>query len=436
VLYSQACIQTFLIAFIALFLFTGCNIPATSDKSRKVFIAKTQGRYTLYRNGQPFRIRGGAGYTFLPQLKAAGGNTIRTWDTVGLGAILDEAQHNNLAVIAGLPMPASSYVYDFYQDKTKVEAQYKAFNGIVQRYKHHPALLMWCVGNELDFPYRLRYRPFYRSMNRLVKMIHATDPDHPVTTTIANFSRREIVNLRLKIPELDLISINTFGALHTLRGDLDMFSWFWDGPYLISEWGIPGPWESEYTAWDAPIENTSTKKAEQYRNLYEKQVPHNDPRCLGDLVFFWGQKQERTPSWFSLFSEKGEFSAAAGVLRQLWTGRPPEAKAPQLQYMLVDGKGAKDNILCKPGSLHTASILMPAPDTAIARLHWKVQQEDWYAGQDTLRTWLDTTVLSPGMRRLTFAAPLKEGPYRIYIDIFDKHGNFATANTPFYVVEE
>lgn len=435
-LYKQAGIHTFLIVLIPLFFFTGCNIPATYHKSRKVFIAKTEGKYTLYRNGRPFRVRGAAGYTFLPQLKEAGGNTIRTWDTINLAAILEEARRNNLAVIAGLPMPTSGWLEEFYKDTAKVNAQYRAFKKIIQRYKHHPALLMWSVGNELNFPYRLKYRPFYRTFNRLVKMVHATDPDHPVTTTIANFSRREIINIRIKAPELDLISINTFGALRTLEKDLGKFSWFWNGPYLVTEWGIPGPWEAELTAWQAPIENTSTKKAEQYRVMYEQQMPHNDPRFLGDLVFFWGQRDERTPTWFGLFSGNGNATEAAGVLRRLWTGRAPGRKPPQLQYMLVDGKGARDNILIRPGSAHTATVLVQDADSSIAALHWKVQQEDWYEGhpRPPLHTFLDTT-FSTGHRQITFYAPPEEGPYRISIDIIDKHGNFATANTPFYVVE-
>ena len=35
-------------------------------------------------------------------------------------------------------------------------------------------------------------------------------------------------------------------------------------PYFISQYGYNGPWEQHKTSWGAPIEPTSSKKAEQY----------------------------------------------------------------------------------------------------------------------------------------------------------------------------
>ena len=36
--------------------------------------------------------------------------------------------------------------------------------------------------------------------------------------------------------------------------------------------------------------------------------------------------------------------------------------------------------------------------------------------------------------KLTFRTPAIEGPYRIFVFIYDQKGNFATTNTPFYVL--
>lgn len=415
-----------------------CRHAPSPSTPRKVYIAKSGDRYTIFRNGQPFMVKGAAGDGQLQALQKAGGNTIRVWDTVRLGALLDSAQAAGIAVIAGLHIPNSESL-KYYRDTATVSALCLAYERVVERYKNHPALLMWCLGNEVDFPYRPRYRPFYKTFNRLVDIIHTHDPDHPVTTTLINFNRRNIYNIRWKVPQLDLISLNIFGDLSHLRKELRAFAWFWDGPFLVTEWGINGPWEAEATAWGAPIENTSNKKAEQYLKRYSAYMPVNDPRFLGACVFYWGQKQEVTHTWFGLFAENGATSATAQTMQYIWTGQFPTHKAPALQYMLLDGKGARDNLLLSPGTVHSANLLLEHPDSDSLRFKWEVLPEDWFIRfrNDVNKVKPpapDSLLLSQEGTGARFRAPLREGPYRIFVTVYDAYGNFASTNTPFYVV--
>lgn len=430
--------QVFITLALACFAMAACRRAPVPSALHKVYIGQSGGRYTIFRDGRPFTVKGAAGTGQLQALKTAGGNTIRTWDTVRLGALLDEAQAAGIAVIAGLSIPVSSS-FEFYRDTAAVSALCLAYERIVERYKDHPALLMWCLGNEVDFPYRPRFRPFYKAYNRLLDTIHAHDPDHPVTTALINFNRRNIYNLRWKVPQLDLISLNIFGELQHLRRDLKKFAWFWDGPFLVTEWGINGPWESETTAWGAPIENTSNKKAEQYLQRYTDYMPVSDPRFLGACVFYWGQKQEVTHTWFGLFAANGEVSAAAQAMQYIWTGRQPAHKAPELQYMLVEGKGAKDNILLGPGTVHSAELLLESPGNDALRFEWEVLPEDWFIRSRNDANLqkppvLDSLLLSGEGAKARFRAPSREGPYRIFVTVYDAYGNFATTNTPFYVI--
>jgi len=413
-----------------------CNTPSSrAINHRIVFIQKEGKQYTLYRNGKPFTIRGASGYTHLQRLHKAGGNTIRTWDTTNIGAILDDARRHHLAVIAGLPMPGSGYLNHFYKDTAKVGAQYRAFARIVRRYKNHPALLMWCLGNELGFPCKPGYSAFYKAFNDLLDMIHVTDPDHPVTTTLANFNIVQALLVKWKVHGLDLLSFNTFGKLKTLDKQLKRNAWLWNGPFVVTEWGAYGPWESALTAWDAPIESTSTKKAEHYRVLY-RHLPVKAPGFLGALVFYWGQKQETTSTWFSMFDELGAATEAVGVMQHLWTGRAPEHTAPQLEYMLVDKRGAQDNIMLAPGTRHTAEILLENRGADTLSVQWEIWQEDWFSATGLAPLRMPDTLLAPaGTYTMMFRAPSNAGPYRIYVKVWDGHGNVATANTPFYVVD-
>lgn len=426
---------------IAIFcVFTSCLNSKKPNKNGKVFISHEGKRYVLYRDGKPYTIKGAAGFTNLKQLHDAGGNTIRIWDTLHLGKVLDEAHANNITVIAGLPMPVSG-ILSYYNNDSAVAVQYKGFAAIVNRYKSHPALLMWCLGNEVDFPYKPMFKNFYGTYNKLLKMIHKEDPDHPVTTALVNFERRCIYNIRLKIPDLDLISINTFGSLYDLQKNLEKFSWFWDGPFLITEWGVKGPWESDLTAWNAPIEYNSTVKAEQYLQLYEHSMPVNDPRFLGACVFLWGQKQEVTHTWFNLYAANGAASETVNVMQYIWTGKWPPHKAPELKEMLLEGKHAKDNIILNANSEHTAEVLMKLPSVEGIRIHWEILEEDWY-----VKNWYETSAKKPDAYdsllfsvkgyQARFRTPSREGPYRIFATFYDNNGYFSSTNTPFYVVEQ
>jgi hypothetical protein len=409
------------------------------DKNRKVYVGRIGNRYTLYRNGRPFYVRGASGYTYLKELRAAGGNTIRTYDTLQLSAILDEAGRNNIAVIVGLPVPASAYLEDVYKKKEKVSEMYMAVRNTVRRYRDHPAVLMWCLGNEPGITWRPGNDAFYNAYNSMLNMIHDEDPDHPVTTTMPNYNIAQVLMIKYRIPGLDLISFNTFGKLKQIRAQLKRYASLWNGPFLIMEWGAYGPWESDLTAWNAPLESTSTKKAAHYREMYEKQMPLEHPGFLGSMVFFWGQKQEITPTWFSMFSESGAAMESVHVLKQLWRRTKPDNNVPRLKYMLVDGKGAADNLMFRPGNMQAAEVFMEKDNKAkITSIQWQIMKEDWYEDlrkKSIITRFLDTLTDANNGKRLLFTAPLKEGPYRIYVRVADDLGNIATANTPFYVIK-
>lgn len=418
----------------------GCGKETPDNSHKTVHIKYEKKQYTLYRNGKPFFIKGAAGFTNLKKLKEAGGNTIRTWDTTHLQAILDEAKIYDIAVVVGLPMPMNNDGDWFYKNDELIATQYKRYSSFINKYKNHPSLLCWCLGNELAFPNKPRFLSFYRVFNNLVNMIHQNDPNHLVTTTITNFQRKNIFHIKFRT-NIDFISFNIFGKLKDLRKDLEDFEWLWDGPFLITEWGIDGPWyPHEHTAWRAFIENTSTKKAEQYLWIYRHDMPVENPRLLGSLVFYWGHKQENTPTWFSLFDENGASSEAVGTMKYIWTSTYPTHKAPQIRYMVVDGKGARDNLIYQPNANATAKLLlMDKADTTGLTYQWQVLPEDWFQVNDIYSTKkvkpIENVFIKQSKTTVVFRTPPKEGPYRIYVSVYDKHGNFATCNTPFYVVD-
>ncbi len=394
--------------------------------------------YTLLRAGKPFRIHGASGQPrYLRELAEAGGNCLRVYDTLGLGQVLDSAHHYGIAVIADLPLPKSRYL-QFYRDPEQVSATYEAYQALVRRHKGHPALLMWMLGNELDFPYKPNYAPFYSVYNDLLDMIKREDGQHPVATALTNFQRRTLTNIRLKVPGLDILGINTFGLLKDLKKDMADFAWMWDGPYFVSEWSINGYWEMPKTAWGAPLENAGWKKREELLQRFRREMPTDDPRFLGSCMFYWGQKQELTATWFNAFTENRQptdlYAAYAGLRADTLQHLP----APGVDYMLIEGMGGQDHIMLNPREVYHAELVFSAPPGSGLQTQWSLRSEDWYSLElDTLVPVVEYShlLIEADTLRLKFRTPGKEGPYRLFATLQYPNSIAATVNAPIYVVE-
>ncbi len=422
---------------LGLLFIISCDKPSANSNGT-VHVSNKGGRYTIIKDGKPFLLKGASGYTFLKELKNAGGNTIRTWDTAHLDKILIEAKANNLSVIVGLSLPGSEDGGYLYEHKNKVNSMVKSYAALVEKYKDHKSLLFWCVGNELEFPYFFKSGNFYSSYNRLVDTIHKVDPNHPVTTTMVNVNRKSVINLKLRT-NIDFISINTFGGLLFLKDQLNELNFFWNGPYLITEWGVDGPWGlSTHSKWRSYLELSSTEKATRYYSLYKNYMPVDDPRFIGAMVFYWGNKQEYTPTWYSLFAENGSASETVATMKYLWTGKLPKYIAPQIASIRINNKEGKDNIILKSNITSYARVMIKNKDTTGLVYTWQVLPEDWYQVKDVYASKrlipLRGLVAIQHRNNVTFKTPTKEGPYRIYVNIYDNHNNVSTANVPFYVI--
>ena len=403
-------------------------------------IQKVNGHYSFIKNGKPFQVNGGTGISQIKELAESGGNTILCWDTSRLESILKEAGKNNVSVIIGLDIPGGKE-YAFYNDKKKVTDLFNAYSNLVIRYKDDPSLLAWCLGNELLMPFTLTPTPFYKTFNRILDFIHNIDPNHPVSTSILDLREKNIFKIKWRMPALDFYNLNIYNDIKNIETKLGRIEILWKGPYLIGEWAPDGYWEVQNTGWSVPIENTSTKKAEKYYEFYTKYIPHKDPRFLGSLVFFWGSRQESTYTWFSIFNENGTPTGIMEVLSECWKNTITTHLAPQLDYMLIDSLGARDNIILSAGSTHYASVRLKKHQPDTIRYSWQILKEDWMMYWSKTFNYLrkppaETGLFTDSTQQSTFfKAPVKEGPYRVFITVYNLKGYCATANTPIYVVE-
>ncbi len=411
--------------------------PSDAQGPTQVRIVRDDDGYRMTVDGQPYHVRGaGSASGDLEQLAARGGNSFRTWstgtDAAKVRAMLDRAQRNGLTVAMGLAVGKERHGFD-YDDEQAVAAQLAALREEVRLYKDHPAVLMWLVGNELNLEYR--NPKVWDAVGQIADMIHAEDPNHPVMTPLAGFDRELIERIKARAPSLDLIGVQLYGDIGELPAKLKAANW--TGPYIVTEWGPTGHWESPLTSWGAPVEDDASRKAQLLQQRYRDTIAADTRQGLGSYVFLWGHKQERTPTWYGLFLPTGESTPAVDAMQQLWTGQWPANRAPSIEPARIDGRLATDSVVLSPGSAHEATA--PARDAEGDALQWR-----WYALEESTATTIggdpeavpaqvDLHARIDADGRLHFTAPDKAGHYRLFVEVRDGHGHAAYANIPFRV---
>lgn len=386
--------------------------------------------YELLRYGKPYFIKGAGGVSHFEDLKACGGNSIRIWDDIDAGRILDEAQALGLTVMFGLWVEREMEGFD-YDDQAAVERQYERIRKTVIKYRNHPALLFWCVGNE----WALNAKNFkvYDEVNRLSRLVHQLDPNHPVSTVISPDSKRAVWLVSKRCTDVDILGVNSYA----LTGKLDEFfqDGGWTKPYLITEYGAQAYWETTTAPWGAPNEPDSRRKVDFVRPFYQRYIGSHPPNCFGSYLFYWGYKQEETHTWFSLFDEQGRQTPLVGLMQELWSGSKPANQAPVIQALLIDGQPKYNQSYAPASILHQAEVRVSDLESDSLTYLWEIKQRA-QAGPDyvgvprlAIQGLLDRT----DTRAVRFRLPKEPGAYRLFVNVYDNHRHVATANFSFEV---
>ncbi len=398
----------------------------------KVEVRRVDSGYKLYRGGRPYFVKGAGGSSYLNRVAAYGGNSIRTWGSNDGKKILDSAHKYGLTVLMGLAVVPERHGFN-YDDTAAVRKQFDRVKAEVLKYKDHPALLAWGIGNELNLSYK--NPQVWNAVNDIAEMIHELDGTHPATTVLAGINKSEVDYIKSNTKAIDFLAINTYGGLASLPRQVKAVGW--EGAYMVTEWGPTGHWEGLQTSWKAPIEETSSEKAAVYKSRYEYSVERDKETCLGSYVFLWGQKQERTPTWYGVFTERGEESEVVDVMQFLWSGRWPQNKAPHVYSLQIDGKKVTDNITLKPDQNYNAVAVAFDPDKDKLNYRWELLDEATKVGEggdhEDRPASLGSRITGAVNGKAVLKAPAKAGAYRLFVYITDGANNVATANIPFYI---
>lgn len=405
---------------------------AAQAKAIPVELRETEQGWQLLRDGEPYFILGAGGDAPLDQLAAAGANSVRTWGGDDIDARLDKAHALGLSVTVGIWLGHERHGFD-YDDKTQVQKQLEHARQIVLKYKDHPAVLLWGIGNEMEGFDSGDNPALWKAVNEVAAMVKKLDPAHPTMTVTAEIGGERIKYLHQRCPAIDIHGINSYGGANSLAER------YREGgaskPYVLTEFGPAGSWESGQNEWGAPIELTSTEKAVSYRRNYEAGVVSAPGLALGSYVFTWGFKMEATATWFGMFLPDGARLGAVDAMTEIWSGKPPEKLVPTLQPLVVDGETQVD-----PGAIVQVSTTIANPEDGSLNVRWVLLRESGYynTGGDfrPMSPDIEDAVLDGNTQGARVRMPEEPGAYRLYLYAYNAVDRAATANIPLLVKGE
>jgi hypothetical protein len=187
-----------------------------------------------------------------------------------------------------------------------------------------------------------------------------------------------------------------------------------------------------------PIEDTSTQKADLIDKGYEHSIAHQ-PQCLGSYIFLWGQKQEKTQTWYGLFLEDGSHVGGVETMQDLWTGKWPEHRAPVITGTIIaklqdsDAERALD--VFSPGARIVCSIKATDPDNDPITTTWELRPDvannpnrggDFEPAAAPIAGAVEQQSAETAVIRI----PEKAGDYRVFVYVHNRYKAVATANLP------
>jgi hypothetical protein len=399
-----------------------------------VQIANNAGTFSLTRDGAPYYIKGVAGGSNLVLAQQLGANSTRTYSSNRALTLLDSARSRCMTVLLGIQL---SQTATDYTNPTWTAGKRTEVTNLLATIKTHPSLLMWALGNEINLG--ADTQAAWTFVGELAQMIHADDPNHPVISVIAGANATAINHVVQWAQGIDAIGVNSYGAVANVNRDVGRTTF--TGPIIVTEWGPTGHWESPMTSWARPIEETSGAKSRVYESRY-MAFAHTG-RILGDYVFLWGQKIERTPTWYGMFLETNadlglaaETLPTVDVMALAWSGAAPANRAPDVTAITLGGMAPNTSVTLTAGQAVDAVVTATEPDGDTMSYAWEILQDPVQPdlmGAAEARLPRVGAIQKGTTPTLSITAPTLPGQYRLLVYILDGKGHAGTANIPFRV---
>jgi hypothetical protein len=246
----------------------------------------------------------------------AGVNTITGWDSdKGYDQdkfdelTLDSAYQFGIGLVMPMYLPADGD----YQDPNLIGSLIQGAVAKAQRFKNHPALRMWGVGNEvMSVMQPEMYPAFLQVYLNVIDLIHQIDPNHPVIYREAEDDF---------VPQLTQLLRDSGDSRPWWLYGMNIYdkdpepllrrwpSYGWNRPLVISEFGADGGF--------------GATRAEGYVSMWRAFRAHPD-FVLGAAPYVWtAAGPEPTDAKWGLMNSQGQpVDDTFGRLQRLWQAEP------------------------------------------------------------------------------------------------------------------
>ncbi len=314
------------------------------NSTAQTTVQKIDNRWSLMVDDKPFEVKGATfGYdkdvenydTYFKDLKFLGVNTIRTWATGNnTDKLLDAAHANGIKVMVGIwmrhgrPGMEDDDSFNYLEDTQGMENMYNGAIEIVEKYKNHPAVLTWGVGNEvyLNIATDPEKEAYSKLLEKICSQIKRLDAHHPITSVEAWTFGLEW--WQKYVPSIDIYGINTYGpGADYIASELEKRNI--DKPYVITEFGVTGEWDIKKKKNDIKLEPSDQQKYSTIVEGYHNWIK-TKPSCLGVYVFHYSSANNFISSWLLTHYNK-MFRPQYWAIREAYTGNKPLNHVPIIE---------------------------------------------------------------------------------------------------------
>lgn len=420
---------------LILLLMLSCNMISQTS------IKKTDKGWSLFVDEKPFDIKGATfGYdkevdnydTYFKDLQFLGVNTIRTWATgKNTLQLLDAAQAHGMKVMMGIwmrhgrPGMEDDDSFNYLKDEDGKQAMYDNAIEVVKKYKDHPAVLTWGIGNEvyLNMATDPEKEAYSKLLEKICSEIKKLDSKHPITSVEAwTFG---LDWWQKYVPSLDIYGLNSYGpGAGQLQGELDKRGI--DKPYILTEFGVTGEWDIKQEKNGVKVEPTDQQKYNAIAQGYQNWIK-NKPSCLGVYVFHFSSGNDFASPWL-LMRHRGMNRPQYWATREAYTGKKPVNYVPKIKKFELPLSEAKSKTWV-PISLEVEDAENDKLDISF----YYNQRTGSRKRRNQLLPLIFEGNINDGYK---VQIPELNGPVKIYVNVADSYDNVGIASTGIVVKDK